>query len=253
MRKTAVILLALAFLAGASCSSGGKYPLDPEDIPRPEQPEDNPDDTPPDDPDDTPPDDPPVEYTLTDAFTEEFDVTSVPEFLLLDTYASGDDLRYFSGFPSFTENGKTILMMRLGLQDEAGKGASVTTKDYVHFGSYSIRMRLPDVTKVQSKLGARVEFGPEGLELGIDLSSPTVGEYNAASKFYIYGIDWEQDKVTRWIKTSTSADKTVLEEITENVPSDPQKLVLRYYHSDGQAPYYPYELEIDWIQYNPSE
>ncbi|MBR4734480.1 MAG: hypothetical protein IK052_00155 [Bacteroidales bacterium] len=251
MKKTAVILLSVALLAGVSCSSGGKYPLPEEEKPKPEQPEDNPPEDPGDEPGDEP-EDPPVDVTLMEAFEESFDSNSPLENLVMDKTSDGYDFRYFPGFPSLTENGTKILMMRLSLTDSAGKGPSVTTKDYVHYGSYAVRMRLPDVTSVQAKLGARVEFGPKGLALGINLSSPTVGEYNAASKFYIYGIDWSADKLSYWVKTSATADKKVIEEITENVPDKPQKLALKYYHNDGQAPNYPYELEIDWIQYNPS-
>ena len=141
------------------------------------------------------------------------------------------------------------MMMRL---TEAG--ASITTKDYVHFGSYSVRMKLPDITSVQPKLGARVEFGPEGLEIGIDLASPTVAGNNSASKFYIFGIDWSAEKVTRWVKTTASGTAKEIDSITENVPQKPQKLGFRYFCPSGTAaPAYPYELEIDWIKYTPSE
>ena len=225
--------------AALSCSSG-KYPLPAEPKPAPKDPEEEPVIDPVEEP-------VPEDVTLTEAFDEGFDTATVPSFLVLDT--SGGDFRFFPGFPSFTENGKTVMMMRL---TEAG--ASITTRDYVHFGSYSVRMKLPDITSVQPKLGARVEFGPEGLEIGIDLASPTVAGNNSASKFYIFGIDWSAEKVTRWVKATASGTPKEIDSITENVPQKPQKLGFRYFCPSGTAaPAYPYELEIDWIKYTPSE
>jgi len=225
--------------AALSCSSG-KSPLPAEPKPAPKDPEEEPVIDPVEEP-------VPEDVTLTEAFDEGFDTATVPSFLVLDT--SGGDFRFFPGFPSFTENGKTVMMMRL---TEAG--ASITTRDYVHFGSYSVRMKLPDITSVQPKLGARVEFGPEGLEIGIDLASPTVAGNNSASKFYIFGIDWSAEKVTRWVKATASGTPKEIDSITENVPQKPQKLGFRYFCPSGTAaPAYPYELEIDWIKYTPSE
>lgn len=235
------LMLLVALGAAFSCS-GGKYPLPPVETPSSGEPAVDPP---------VEPVEPSIEVTMAEAFNEGFDSDAVTSALVFDAPEKG--LRYFPGFPSLTENGKTILMMRLGLDDAVGTGPAVTTKDCVHFGSFSVRMKLPDTKTVQPKLGARVEFGPEGLELGIDLSSPTVGSYNAASKFYIYGMDWSGEKVTRWIKTSASGSRKVLEEITENLPQEPRKLVLKYYHDKDQAPYYPYELEVDWIDYSPAE
>ena len=233
------LLLMVTMGAALSCSSG-KYPLPAEPKPAPKDPEEEPVIDPVEEP-------VPEDVTLTEAFDEGFDTATVPSFLVLDT--SGGDFRFFPGFPSFTENGKTVMMMRL---TEAG--ASITTRDYVHFGSYSVRMKLPDITSVQPKLGARVEFGPEGLEIGIDLASPTVAGNNSASKFYIFGIDWSAEKVTRWVKATASGTPKEIDSITENVPQKPQKLGFRYFCPSGTAaPAYPYELEIDWIKYTPSE
>ncbi|MBO4635137.1 MAG: glycoside hydrolase family 16 protein [Bacteroidales bacterium] len=240
-------LMAVFLVLAFSCTGSGKYPLpaepkpspveEPEEPQEPEEPSDNPGGQ------DSPAD---KDVTLMDAFKEDFEAASSAS-LDFDFAV----LRGFPGFPSLTEKGTDILLLRLNPADPVGEGPAVVSKNYTYYGTYAVRMRLPDVTSVQAKLGARVEFGPEGLELGINLSTPTVGEYNAASKFYIYGIDWSADKLSYWVKTSATADKKVIEEITENVPQAPQKLILKYYHHDGQAPKYPYELEIDWAEYTP--
>ena len=144
-------------------------------------------------------------------------------------------------------------MLRLDAAKDAGDGIKLTSKDYVHFGTYSARVKLPDVKSVQPGLGARVEFGPEGEGVVIDVASPTLESVNTASKLCIIGLDWSADKLVRWVKSTPSGDKKVIEEITENVPQNPLKLVFRYYHTDGAAANYPYELEIDWIEYSPQE
>ena len=247
------LMLLLALGAAVSCNSG-KYPLPAPEKPKPEVPEGNQgesgDDNPDGKPDDDTPDNPPVTVTLMEAFKEDF--SGEPgNGLTLD--AGGKDFRCFPGFPSLTESGSTILMLRLDAAKDAGDGIKLTSTDYVHFGSYSARVRLPDVKSVQPGLGASVEFGPEGEGVVIDVASPTVAGVNTASKLCIIGLDWSADKLVRWVKTKPSADKNVIEEITENVPQDPLKLVFRYYHTDGAAANYPYELEIDWIEYSPQE
>ena len=151
------------------------------------------------------------------------------------------------------ESGTKILMLRLDAAKDAGDGIKLTSKDYVHFGTYSARVKLPDVKSVQPGLGARVEFGPEGEGVVIDVASPTLESVNTASKLCIIGLDWSADKLVRWVKSTPSGDKKVIEEVTENVPQNPLKLVFRYYHTDGAAANYPYELEIDWIEYSPQE
>lgn len=239
------LMLLLALGAAVSCSSG-KYPLPAPEKPKPEQPDDKPDDN----PDDKPDDNPPVTVTLMEAFKEDF--SGEPgNGLSLD--AGGKDFRCFPGFPSLTESGSTILMLRLDGAKDAGDGITLSSKDHVHFGSYSARVRLPDVKSVQPGLGASVEFGPEGAGVVIDVASPTVAGINTASKLCVIGLDWSEDKLVRWVKSSPSADKKEIEEVTENVPQDPLKLVFRYYHTDGAAANYPYELEIDWIEYSPQE
>lgn len=239
------LMLLLALGAAVSCSSG-KYPLPAPEKPKPEVPDDGQGNN----PDDKPDDNSPVTVTLMEAFKEDF--SGEPgNGLSLD--AGGKDFRCFPGFPSLTESGSTILMLRLDGAKDAGDGITLSSKDHVHFGSYSARVRLPDVKSVQPGLGASVEFGPEGAGVVIDVASPTVAGINTASKLCVIGLDWSEDKLVRWVKSSPSADKKEIEEVTENVPQDPLKLVFRYYHTDGAAANYPYELEIDWIEYSPQE
>jgi len=240
------------------------------------------------------------EVTLMSTFTEDFSSRD-SEYFTFAYHQTGDDFRYYPGFPSMTENGKDILMLRLDPSDaaEEDNGSIVSTKDYVYYGSYSARIKLPDITSVQPNLGACAtlslrdddpDFGFDEISFELRLAdkknlysrlsrrepnscseptvtesvmTPSINSFNSVSKYYIYGMDWTEGKISWWLKTSTTAAKTTLYELTENVPSQPLKLELRLFHSkkrpakgkasSTQAPLYPYELEIDWIKYTPSK
>jgi beta-glucanase (GH16 family) len=287
VRKTLLLLLAF-FLGAVSCEEKpapdpGPQEQEPTQEPEPE------------------PQKPPVkEVSLMPAFTDDFS-TPVPEFFDLTVRETREDFRYFPGFPSLSENGKTVLMLRVDPSDAAGaeRGAILTSKEFVHYGSYAARIRIPDIVAVQPNAGVCVDFslrdddpafgldeitlelrladrqnvytrllrrepGADGDPAGKEaVNAPGITSFNAASRFYLYGLDWSEGKVVWWVQTSESAEKTTLAETSENVPAQPLRLELRFYHSklypaqgqasSIQAPMYPYELEADWIKYTPSE
>ena len=203
---------------------------EPEQPEKPEQPEQ------PEEPKDK-------DVTLMSAFSEEFSALE-SEYFDFGYRQSGDDFRFYSGFPSLSESGNTILMLRLDPADEAGKGAVLTSKDYTYYGSDSVRLRIPDVLAVQSKLGACVQFalydedevfGTDEVSLSIDLIdrtvirtflsrtepggspvtvdetiAPELSGFDASSKYYVYGFDWSEGKIVWWFKTKPSGDMTVL-------------------------------------------
>lgn len=236
---------------------------------------------------------------LMEAFTEEFDSDGKSNFNYRE---KAEDFRYYPAFPSLSESDKKILMLRLDPSAPAGRaeGAELSSKECTYYGSYSIRLRLPDITKAQPKLGAAFAFNvegsdsrcgitriqmqwrpanpkvlylstatgdetdPETFEQAIDLtqgSIPTIKDFNAASRFYIYGFDWHEDHLDWWISSTTVENKTVLLSLDHDIPIVPGYLCAGFYHSsdvpaykiDGstQAPKYPFELEIDSISYSP--
>lgn len=225
------------------------------------------------------------DVNLMSAFTEEFPTGETETFSFRSSEPE-KDFRYYPGFPSLTEKNKTILLLRPNPADKAGEenGAVLSSRDYVYYGSYSARIRIPDVASVQPGVDLRAAFSlrdddsvfgfdemtlefrmanrgqlysrvcrkaPGGtLSVKESTLTPSVSSFNAASKFYIYGMDWTKDKVIWWIQTSSSG-KSILYEWTENIPSEPLKLEFRLYHGQSHAPLYPYELEIDWIKYTP--
>lgn len=288
MLKRIALLAALAFLLVPACIEKPDPPV-PDD-PIPDEPETPEVPVEPEKPKDK-------EVTLMAEFSEEFSERD-SEFFDFSRRSSGDDFRFYPGFPSLSESGNTILMLRLDPKDASGTGSVITSKNYTFYGSYSVRLRIPDISSVQAKLGACVDFalcdddevyGVDEISISLRLADrqgvyaayshtdadggnpvsvnnaivPELSGFNAASKYYIYGIDWSSDKISWWFKSKPSDEKTILAETADNVPSQPLRLQLRFYHSDRhpardndaatQAPYYPYELEADWIKYTPSE
>lgn len=95
---------------------------------------------------------------------------------------------------------------------------------------------------------------------------------NAATAFYVYGFDWKPGSIEWWMKKSASGGKIELwkyegtEEFpgdfaTDGIPALPGRMRFNLFHSktratEGntsaiQAPNYPFELEMDWIKYEP--
>lgn len=238
------------------------------------------------------PEPPPVpddkDVKLMAAFKEDFS-SKTSDFFEFTLNEARDDFRYFPGFPSLSESGNSILMLRLDKADPAGEGALVVSKDYTYFGSYAVRMRLPDVVSVQPKLTATAElaltddhpeWGFDEILLSFRLTEqkkvytgisrrepeetaapvytgsetqPELSSFNTAGKYYVYGLDWSSEKISWWYKVTPSSEKVVLAETAENVPQQPLRLVFRYFSTEGSPALYPYELEIDWMQYSPSE
>ena len=156
-----------------------------------------------------------------EAFTEEFS-TRETETFSFRSVAPEKDFRYYPGFPSLSEKNKTILLLRPNPADKAGEenGAVISSRDYVFYGSYSARIRIPDVGSVQPKVDLRADFslrdddpvfGFDEMTLEFRIAdrkqlysrvtrkdpggapsaqesvlTPSVSSFNAASKFYIY-------------------------------------------------------------------
>lgn len=88
-------------------------------------------------------------------FTENFNNAS-PEFF----GASGTSLRYACGVPSLSEADSKVMTMRISPNDPAGagRGPEIATAKRTHFGTYSARIRVPDVKKVQPNVGSVVGY-----------------------------------------------------------------------------------------------
>lgn len=96
--------------------------------------------------------------------------------------------------------------------------------------------------------------------------------YDASSRFYIYGWDWHPDRLTWWIINPDTNEKIVLwdyegkdvfpgQPSVTGIPVAKTRYRLNFWHTDNwpaetnpdsvEKPLYPYELEIDWMSYEP--
>ena len=237
----------------------------------------------------------------------------------------GEDFRYYSAHPSLSAANTKVMMMRIDPEDGEGwgKGPQVLTKDYTFYGSYSARMRVPDIKKAQKNLGAAAgvyvydvddKYGHSEIDFELRVADPTIvylsaitgtgkelnrisrtinlakgtiiessdegspatitaiSDFDASKKFYIYGFDWTPEKITWWIRKDENTDRIVLWEYIgkelfadtyapTGIPVLPAHYATSFWHSTSrlaqgmasakEAPKYPFEMEIDWMAYEP--
>tara|TARA_R110002012_G_scaffold286864_1_gene478653 strand:- start:43407 stop:44252 length:846 start_codon:yes stop_codon:yes gene_type:complete len=263
-------------------------------------------------------------------FREDFS-KSKSNYFYYGSTGSKDDFKFNMGVGSPTEPGKEILSFKLNPLDEAGpgKGPEIISKKFTHFGTYSTRLKVPDVTEKQSNVGAVVgyftyhEDGKEGLSeidfewliadpriiyvgtwtgqtgklqrIGriINLAKgeiietiskinydgkptplegvqnmpetiPAIKNYDASNQFYTYGFDWKSDQLRWWMIHPETADTLTLWDYQGSKLGTPQhasKYRMNFWHTQDWAvegnpnslekPKYPFELEVDWMEYLP--
>ena len=89
-----------------------------------------------------------------------------------------------------------------------------------------------------------------------------IADFDASARFYTYGFDWLPDKIVWWIIDPRTQVKTVLwsyEGSTLGIPKHATTFRANFWHTDNWAaeevknslekPKYPFELEIDWMQF----
>lgn len=123
------------------------------------------------------------------AFTECFDAAA-PQFFT----TSGSMLRYYCGVHPLFEPDADVLLMRINPADPAGagRGPEIATPKATHFGSYSARIRVPDVKDVQPNIGAVVGYFTYRFTRGFGLSEIDI-EWLLADPTIIYVGTWTSD------------------------------------------------------------
>ncbi|HTR28753.1 MAG TPA: glycoside hydrolase family 16 protein [Puia sp.] len=96
---------------------------------------------------------------LASAFTEDFDDSTMHNFFYGSTGVK-DAFKYQVGAVSSVEPETKILVFRIDPNDSAGagRGPEIISSAFTHFGSYSARIKIPDVRKVQPNVGAVVGY-----------------------------------------------------------------------------------------------
>jgi hypothetical protein len=93
------------------------------------------------------------------SFREDFDSDSLNHF----SYASGGNQAAFTrtfGMNSSTEPGTSVLSFKIDPSDPpgAGRGPEIISNEFTHYGTYSARLRVPDVRSEQPNIGAVVGY-----------------------------------------------------------------------------------------------
>jgi len=94
---------------------------------------------------------------------------------------------------------------------------------------------------------------------------PAIEGYDASSQFYTYGFDWHPDRIRWWMIHPVTADTVVLWDYKgslEGIPQNHSQYRLNFWHTNNwpvetnpnsiEKPLHPYELEIDWMSYDPT-
>ena len=95
---------------------------------------------------------------------------------------------------------------------------------------------------------------------------PAIEGYDASSQFYTYGFDWHPDRLRWWMIHPVSADTVVLWDYQgsqRGIPQNRSRYRMNFWHTNEWAvetnlnslekPLHPYELEVDWMSYDPVE
>lgn len=90
--------------------------------------------------------------------------------------------------------------------------------------------------------------------------------YDASSKFYTYGFNWYPDRLRWWMIHPETADTIILWDYQgsqEGIPQNHSRYRLNFWHTNNwpvetnpnsiEKPLHPYEVEIDWMSYDPIE
>ena len=92
-------------------------------------------------------------------FIENFD-GSASEYFNAKLKESEPDNRYVQGVNSKSEKGTTVMVLRIDPEApvEPINGTEIISKNFTHFGSYSARLKIPDVSDIQPDVGAVVGY-----------------------------------------------------------------------------------------------
>lgn len=93
------------------------------------------------------------------SFREDFDGSTPQYFTYASTGNRADFTRTF-GAPSTVEPGTRVLSFKIDPSDPAGagRGPEIISNDFTHYGTYSARIKVPDVRKDQPNVGAVVGY-----------------------------------------------------------------------------------------------
>jgi hypothetical protein len=95
---------------------------------------------------------------------------------------------------------------------------------------------------------------------------PAIEGFDASSKFYTYGFDWGPHNLRWWILHPVTGQKIVLWDYQGSqlgIPPNPTEYRMNFWYTNSwpvegnpqsiEKPSHPYELEVDWMKYEPQD
>jgi len=82
------------------------------------------------------------------------------KYFNLKLKSAGVDNRYSKSVDSPSEKKTKVMILRIDPEDPAGagRGPEIISIDFTHFGSYAVRLKVPDVVNIQPDVGAVVGY-----------------------------------------------------------------------------------------------
>lgn len=121
---------------------------------------------------------------------EDFSSDTSPFFQYGST-GKQSDFKWKMGISSPTEPGTSILSFKIDPEDAAGasRGPEIISNDFTYFGSYAVRLKVPDVKEVQPNVGAVVGYFTYHVDSAEGLSEVDI-EWLIADPEIIYVGTW---------------------------------------------------------------
>ena len=142
-----------------------------------------------------------------------------------------------------TWTGHTGALQRIGRTINLAKGIIYTTERKVNYDGQPTSLTGP-------------QNQPETL-------APVPG-YDASAQFYTYGFDWHPDSLRWWMLHPVTGEKIVLWDYkgsSMGIPQNASRYRMNFWHTNNwavetnplstEAPKAPFQLEVDWMAYDP--
>lgn len=147
------------------------------------------------------------------SFHEDFDNNSPTHFSYASAGNQADFTRAF-GLDSPTEPGTSVLSFKIDPNDPAGagRGPEIISNEFTHYGTYSARLRVPDVRSKQPNVGAVVGYFTYHMDSVLGLSEIDF-EWLIADPSVIYVGTWTGpgESLKRIGRTINLAEGTIYE------------------------------------------
>ena len=197
------------------------------------------------------------------SFREDFSKSKSKIFHYGST-STNSDFKYKMGIPSSSEPETSILSFKLNPDEKAGpgKGPEIISKKFTQFGSYSTRLKVPDVRQKQPNVGAVVGYFTYHEDRKKGLSEIDF-EWLIADPLIIYVGTWtgEHDNLQRIGRIINLAEGKIIETISKvNYDGTPKPLTglqnipetipaIKNYDASAQFHTYGFDWESDRIRW----